>query len=118
DEPNVRIGLDVEEVRGAQVLVPLRVPGVDAVGLDRELRARALAEGEDPAVAVEATLHGDEAVEVAHLELDARARRIKDPQTGGVGRALKLGCRWCAHYLLPSGVGSACRMDDRACTMI
>src|SRR4051812_28591928 len=50
DEPHVRMLFDIEEVRGAQMLVAPLVRGVEAVGLDGELDRRLGGEIEDAAL--------------------------------------------------------------------
>src|SRR3954454_22980075 len=83
DEAHLRVVLDVEEVARAQVLVTLGHLGVKAGGLERQLDGRLGAELQRAVVVGELALDGHQAIEVAHVELDARTRRIELP--GAVG---------------------------------
>src|SRR5215212_2975153 len=77
DEADLRVALDVEEVLRAQVLIALGHLRVQARGLDRQLDGRRGAEVERGVVVGELPLDGHQAVEVAHLERDARTRRVE-----------------------------------------
>src|SRR4051794_32935931 len=83
DEAHLRVMLDIEEVARAQVLVALGHLGVQAAGLDRQLDGRRGAELKRAVVVGEGALDGHQAVEVAHVKLDARPRRVEPP--GAVG---------------------------------
>src|SRR3954447_9204318 len=83
DEADLRVLLDVEEVARAQVHVALGHLGVQAGGLEGQLNGRLGAEVQRAVVVGELALDGHQAVEVAHVELDARPRRIELP--GAVG---------------------------------
>ena len=75
-EAHLRVLNDVEEVGRAQVFVAGRIPGVEAVGVDRELDRRAagaeLVRAVEP---VEAAVNGDQAPERLDGELDRLFRR-------------------------------------------
>src|SRR4051794_33696949 len=83
DEADLRVLLDVEEVARAQMHVALGHLGVQAGGLEGQLDGRLGAEVQRAVVVGELALDGHQAVEVAHVELDARPRRVKLP--GAVG---------------------------------
>src|SRR4051812_18647193 len=80
---DLRVVCDVEEVARAQVRVALGLLGVKTGGLERQLDGRSGSEVQRAVVVGELALDGHEAVEVAHVELDARPRRVKPPGTCG-----------------------------------
>ena len=71
---------DAEEVVRAQVLVPRPVPGVEAVGVDRQLDLRAVRTDLVPAVeAVEAAANGGQAPERLDGEVDGGLVAVDGP---------------------------------------
>ncbi len=115
-EAHLRVLGDGEEVGRAQMLVPLGVPGVEAVGVDRQLDPRAVRpELVRAAEVVEVAADGEQAPEGLHREVDRRpvgvgrpARRRRRPLVvcrggarpramaggGGIGhgRSVGVGC--------------------------
>src|SRR6185369_15859469 len=71
-EANVGMVGNVEELVRAEMLVPLLVVALEAGGLDDQGDGRAARQVESAFVTVEVTLDGEQAIEVAHVELDAR----------------------------------------------
>ena len=83
DEPHLRVTRDVEEVLGAQMLVALLLFRIQAARFDRQLHRGCGAEVERALIVGELSLDGHQTVEVAHMERDARTRRIKPPSSIG-----------------------------------
>src|SRR3954463_12309059 len=82
-EADLRVAIDVEEVLRAQVLVALGHLRVQARGLDRQLDGRRRGKVERAVVVGELALDGHQPVEVAHMEDDARSRRVQPPTAVG-----------------------------------
>src|SRR3954453_7920750 len=115
DKAHLRVALDVEEVLGAQVLVALGQLRVQAGRLDRQLDGRRRAEVGGALVVGELALDGHQAVEVAHVEGDARPCLVKPPGAGGdrCGGIGGDGWRGGAHGLFGTPrMGWSCRANN------
>ena len=112
-EPDLWVLGDVEELGRSQVLVAFGQLGVEAVGVDDERDGGPPVELERAVVAVEVALDGHQPVEMADVELDARAGRVKSPGAGReVGRAGGgRDCVGCHRWVL-SGSRNRGRMLD------
>src|ERR1700677_4673307 len=84
--------------------IALCVPGVEAARVDRQLHCRFGGKHEGALVDIKAPLAAHQAVEVAHVELDGGAPRVKVPDSGREIAHRRRGRTGCgAHRLLLLG---------------